>query len=52
MSGTTEKEFGFPQGQANVETIYEGNGGIELSNFWRKLAVAHEFDGLRLFISG
>jgi uncharacterized membrane protein (UPF0182 family) len=32
MSGTTEKEFGFPQGQANVETIYEGNGGIELSN--------------------
>ena len=49
---TTEKEFDFPQGQANVETIYEGNGGIKLSNLWRKLVVAHQFDGLRLFISG
>jgi len=48
---TTEKEFDFPQGQANAETIYAGNGGILLSNFWRKLVVAHEGDGLRLFIS-
>jgi uncharacterized membrane protein (UPF0182 family) len=37
---TTEKEFDFPQGQANVETIYQGNGGITLSNFWRKLVIA------------
>ena len=49
---TTEKEFDFPQGQANAETIYQGNGGIPLSNLWRKLVVAREFDGLRLFISG
>jgi uncharacterized protein len=49
---TTEKEFDFPQGQANAETIYRGNGGIPLSNLWRKLVIAHEFDGLRLFISG
>ena len=49
---TTEKEFDFPQGQANAETIYQGNGGIPLSNLWRKLVIAHEFDGLRLFISG
>jgi len=49
---TTEKEFDFPQGQANAETVYEGMGGISLSSFWRKLVVAHESDGLRLFISG
>ena len=49
---TTEKEFDFPQGQANAETIYQGDGGIPLSNLWRKLVIAHEFDGLRLFISG
>ncbi len=49
---TTEKEFDFPQGQANAETIYRGTGGIPLSNFWRKLVFAREFDGLRLFISG
>ena len=48
---TLEKEFDFPQGQANVETIYAGKGGIRLSNFWRKLVIAHQFDGLRLFIS-
>ena len=49
---TTEKEFDFPQGDANAESIYGGGGGIALSNLWRKLVVAHEFDGLRLFISG
>lgn len=49
---TTEKEFDFPQGQANAETVYDGKGGITLSNFWRRLVVAREVDGLRLFISG
>jgi uncharacterized protein len=49
---TTEKEFDFPRGQANAETIYQGNGGIPLSDGWRKLVVARQFDGLRLFISG
>ena len=49
---TTEKEFDFPQGQANAETVYDGKGGIALSSFWRKLVVAHEGDELRLFISG
>jgi uncharacterized membrane protein (UPF0182 family) len=49
---TSEKEFDFPRGQANAETVYEGKGGIPLSNFWRKLVVANERDGLRLFISG
>jgi uncharacterized membrane protein (UPF0182 family) len=49
---TTEKEFDFPQGDANAETVYGGSGGIGLSNIWRQLVVAHEFDGMRLFISG
>jgi uncharacterized protein len=49
---TTEKEFDFPQGQANAETIYQGSGGITLFNSWRKFVFAREFDGLRLFISG
>ena len=49
---TTEKEFDFPQGQANAETEYQGSGGILLSNLWRKLVIARKFDGPRLFISG
>ncbi|HLZ82355.1 MAG TPA: UPF0182 family protein, partial [Caulobacteraceae bacterium] len=48
---TSEKEFDFPRGDANAETIYGGAGGIPLSNLWRKLVIAHQFDGLRLFIS-
>ena len=49
---TTEKEFDYPKGDANVETEYRGTGGVAVSSFWRKLVVAHEFDGLHLFISG
>jgi uncharacterized protein len=48
---TTEKEFDFPRGDANAETIYGGRGGIPLSDLWRRLVVAREFDGLRLFLS-
>ncbi len=49
---TTEKEFDFPRGDANAETTYGGRGGIPLSNLWRRLVVARQFDGLRLFLSG
>ena len=49
---TTEKELDFPQGQANAETIYQGSGGIPISNLWRKLVFAREFDALPLFLSG
>ena len=48
---TTEKEFDFPRGDANAETTYGGKGGILLSNLWRKLVIARQFDGLRLFLS-
>ena len=48
---TTEKEFDFPRGDANAETTYGGRGGIPLSDLWRRLVVARQFDGLRLFLS-
>jgi uncharacterized protein len=48
---TTEQEFDFPQGQANVETTYAGDGGIALSSLWRRIVMAHQVDGMRLFIS-
>ena len=48
---TTEKEFDFPRGVANAESTYGGRGGILLSNLWRRLVVARQFDGLRLFLS-
>ncbi|HLI65366.1 MAG TPA: UPF0182 family protein [Caulobacteraceae bacterium] len=48
---TTEKEFDYPHGDANAETVYGGRGGFALSNLWRRLVVARQFDGLRLFLS-
>jgi uncharacterized membrane protein (UPF0182 family) len=42
----------YPQGQANAETTYQGEGGIALSNLSRRLVIARQFDGPRLFISG
>jgi uncharacterized membrane protein (UPF0182 family) len=37
---TRQKEFNYPQGQTNSLTSYEGNGGIVLGNWLRRLAIA------------
>ena len=35
---TRQKEFNYPQGETNSFTSYEGNGGIALGGFFRRLA--------------
>ena len=37
---TKQKEFDFPQGEANTYTTYEGTGGIEIGGSLRRLALA------------
>ena len=37
---TRQKEFNYPQGQTNNLTSYEGNGGIVLGGFLRRLVIA------------
>jgi uncharacterized protein len=37
---TRQKEFNYPQGQTNNLTSYEGNGGIRLGGFLRRLFLA------------
>jgi hypothetical protein len=37
---TQQKEFNYPQGQTNNLTSYEGNGGIVLGGFLRRVIVA------------
>src|SRR5262249_28092341 len=37
---TRQKEFNYPQGDANNVTSYEGNGGIVLGGFFRRLLIA------------
>ena len=37
---TRQKEFNYPQGASNNLTSYEGNGGIVLGGFLRRIAIA------------
>src|SRR5713101_5189242 len=37
---TRQKEFNYPQGQTNNLTSYEGNGGIVLGGFLRRVVIA------------
>ena len=37
---TRQKEFNYPQGETNSLTSYEGNGGIVLGGFFRRLLIA------------
>jgi uncharacterized membrane protein (UPF0182 family) len=37
---TRQKEFNYPQGQTNNLTSYEGNGGIVLGGFLRRIVIA------------
>jgi uncharacterized membrane protein (UPF0182 family) len=39
---TRQKEFNYPQGQANNLTSYEGNGGIVLGGFFRRVVLAFD----------
>jgi uncharacterized protein len=46
-----EPEFDYPSGEQNVESFYEGDGGVVLNSFVRKLAYAKRFDGTRLLFA-
>ncbi len=37
---TRQKEFNYPQGETNNLTSYEGEGGIRLGGFLRRLLIA------------
>jgi uncharacterized membrane protein (UPF0182 family) len=46
-----EQEFDYPSGEKNVYTRYNGSGGVQISNTWRKFLYGWKFDGTRLFFS-
>ncbi len=43
---TRQQEFNYPQGQSNNLNSYEGNGGIVLGGFLRRLIIALDLDDL------
>lgn len=44
-------EFDYPSGEENVYYSYKGNGGVEISNIWRKFLFGWKFDGSSLLFS-
>jgi uncharacterized membrane protein (UPF0182 family) len=40
---TEEKEFDYPKGDTIVEAVYEGEGGVPITSFFRKILYAIEF---------
>ncbi|MDP5060166.1 MAG: UPF0182 family protein [Pseudomonadales bacterium] len=48
---TREAEFDYPSGDTNVYTRYQGRGGVQLSNLWRKLLFGWKLDGSVLLFS-
>lgn len=49
---TEELEFDYPKGDTNAYFRYDGSGGVEISNFWRKFLFGWRFDGSRFLFSG
>lgn len=51
ITNTNIKEFDYPKGEDNAETVYQGSGGIPLNNYFKKLLFATRFKDYRLLIS-
>jgi hypothetical protein len=49
---TRAQEFDYPQGDQNVYTNYQGQGGIPVENFWRRLLFTLEFGEKNILFSG
>lgn len=49
---TKTSEFNYPVGNTNAFTHYEGNGGVLLNNFGRRLLYALKFSDYNLILSG
>lgn len=43
---TNQKEFNYPEGDANNYSTYEGTGGIRIGSFFRRLILAYEVGDL------
>lgn len=48
---TTEKEFDYPSGDANVESTYDGSGGVNVGSLLPRLAFALKFRDGNLLLS-
>jgi uncharacterized protein len=52
ITNSKEQEFDYPSGQENKYIRYEGEGGVPVSNFFRKLLLGWKLDGTSFLFSG
>jgi hypothetical protein len=52
IANSAEKEFDYPSGEKNIYTHYNGEGGVQISNFWRKFLYGWKYGGTRFLLSG
>lgn len=51
IGNTTAKEFDYPQGETNIENVYQGKTGLALKGL-NKLALSFYFNTLRFYLAG
>lgn len=51
FTGTTTDEFDYPEGNENVLYRYQGQGGVPLSSWLRRLAYTYNLGSLKVLIS-
>ena len=51
MTGTKVKELDYPSGEDNVYNTYDGQGGISVGSFWRKLLFAKYLNDWRMLFT-
>ncbi|MEA4873713.1 MAG: UPF0182 family protein [Synergistaceae bacterium] len=52
LVNTDVKEFDYPMGDSNARSTYEGNGGVELDSFWKKLLFTLRFRDTEILFTG
>jgi uncharacterized protein len=48
---TLAEEFNYPAGEQNVYSHYDGEGGVSIGSFWRRLLFAARFADMKLLLS-
>ncbi|HJR17284.1 MAG TPA: UPF0182 family protein, partial [Gemmatimonadales bacterium] len=52
FTGTRQREFDHPSGEANVYTAYQGKGGVPVDNIGRRAVLAAAFGSSKILFSG
>ena len=52
LVNTAAKEFDYPKGDKNVYTDYSGDGGVRISNWFRRIVYAWKFSDIKILLTG